>query len=175
MMIQKWNTEDIGKKIDAYSISKEEGIVNAIFGECVAFAVRAHNGHTYRNYKGELESSVGVVVLKDLQEVKEWKLIASSGTDPSRGIADFSNVLQEYIIGKSSLPDGTQLPEKGIAGIVFAAAPYAGKVEGGMEVEQSTWNEEWQGVAGKKVLHDFAPPAKEILQILKTVIKNDSH
>ena len=65
--------------------------------------------------------------MKDLQEVKEWKLIAASGTDPSRGITDFSNVLQEYIIGQSTLPDGTQLPEKGIAGIVFAAAPYAGK------------------------------------------------
>lgn len=173
MMKQKWKIEDIAKKIDTYSISEEEGVVNAIFGECIAFAVRAHNGHTYRNYKGELESSIGVVVLKDLQEVKEWKLIAASGTDPSKGIDDFSNVLQEYIIGKSTLPDGTQLPEKGIAGIVFAAAPYAGIIEGGMEVEQSTWNTEWQGVAGKKVLHDFAPPAKEILQILKIAIGKD--
>ena len=169
-MKQKWNIGDIQKKIDAFSVSHEEQVVNAIFGECVAFAVRAHNGHTYRNYKGELESSVGVVVLKDLQEVKEWKLIAASGTDPSRGITDFSNVLQEYIIGQSTLPDGTQLPEKGIAGIVFAAAPYAGIVEGGMEVDQSTWTTEWQGVAGKKVLHDFAPPANEILQILKVAI-----
>ena len=88
-MKQKWNIGDIQKKIDAFSVSHEEQVVNAIFGECVAFAVRAHNGHTYRNYKGELESSVGVVVLKDLQEVKEWKLIAASGTDPSRGITDF--------------------------------------------------------------------------------------
>ena len=171
MMKQLWKIDTVEKKIDRSLISKEDKMVNAIFGECVAFAVRAKNGHTYRNYKGELESSVGVVVLKDLNEVKEWQLIASTGTDPSRGLTDFRNVLESYIVGKSTLPDGTQLPAKGIAGIVFAAAPYAGQIEGGMEIAQSEWTMEFQGVAGKKVLHDFAPPASEIIQILKTVTR----
>ena len=66
---QKWDIEKIESKIDKRLLKDEEKIISAIFKECVAFAKRAKNGHTYKNYKGELESSVGVAVLKDRSEI----------------------------------------------------------------------------------------------------------
>ena len=152
-MIQKWNIQDVAGRIDEYVGSKEQAMVEAIFGECVSFAKEAKSSHTYRNYKGELESSVGVVVLKDLNEVKEWRMLSSAGTDPIRGLNDLESVINE-IVGKSTLPNGMQLPSIGISGIVFAAAPYAGEVEGN----------------GRKVLNDFSPDSSMILEVLKVAI-----
>ena len=165
---QKWEIEKVESKIDKRLLKDENKIISAIFNECVAFAKRAKNGHTYRNYKGELESSVGVAVLKDRSEIKEWSMLASDGTDPSKGLSDYRDVLEEYIIGKANLPDGTEIPARGIAGIVFAAAPYASMIESGQNELEGTMG--WSGIGGKKVLNAFAPQKGEILTILKNII-----
>jgi hypothetical protein len=169
MMKQLWKIEDISKRIDKRTESDINKVVDVLYRECLAFARRAKNEHTYRNYKGELESSVGVVILKDRNEIKEWSAMASDGTDPARGLEDYKDVLSTYILGQESLPDGTSIPANSIAGIVFAAAPYSYEIEFGQnEVEHMM---EWEGIGGKKVLHAFAPTSSEIFTVLKTVIQ----
>ena len=69
---QKWNIEKVASKIDKKIDKDMDKIVKAIYSKCLAFAKTAKSSHTYKNYKGELESSVGVVVLKDRNELKEW-------------------------------------------------------------------------------------------------------
>ena len=168
---QLWNINDVISKIDKKTEADIDATVQVIYAQCLAFAQRAKNEHTYKNYKGELESSVGVVVLKDRNEVKEWSALASDGTDPSRGISDYTDVLSTYILGQAQLPDGTLIPAKSIVGIVFAAAPYAGIIENGEDVPQEEWTPDWQGVAGKKVLNAFAPAPEDIFTVLKTIIR----
>ncbi len=161
-MSQQWKIDDISKKIGTVVNNSLENMTQAIYMKCLEFAALAKSAHTYRNYKGELESSVGVVVLKDREEVKEWKSMADTGTDPSLGISDFTSTLQEYVIGKATLPDGTEIPPKGITGIVFAAAPYAGYVESGEGM--GLWG---RGGMPKKVLNAFAPKGEDVFRILK--------
>lgn len=155
MKTQKWNIQNIGKRIDKNINSKNTHVISAIYKTCVAFAKEAKKNHSYINYKGQLESSVGVIVLKDLNEVKEWNLIASDGSDPIRGIRDLNNVINS-IVGKSTLPDGINIPSVGIVGIVFAAAPYAGTVEN----------------RGRRVLYPFAPNQSTVYEIIKIAIEN---
>lgn len=153
-MMQEWSIDDVQSKINnATGNEFMMKVAENIFRECVLFAKAAKNGHTYNNYSGELESSVGVIVLKDRSEIMQWSLLASSGSDPAEGLQDMRNFLYDEIIGKSELPDGTNIPALSVVGIVFAAAPYAGDVES----------------RGRKVLIDFAPSADRILKVIKEV------
>ena len=155
-MRQLWRMTDVIAKLNRVtSIAFDEGkLVDALYDICKGVADAARTGHSYRNYKGELESSVGVVVLKDREEIKRWDVSSTSGTDPARGIMDFQNALEEFILGKAELPDGTQIPEKGLIGIVFAAAPYAGLVES----------------KGRTVLSEFEPESSWVFSILKSAM-----
>ena len=167
-MIQQWKMKDVQQRLNAFvqgeSISfngsyNEQEMVDKIYGICLDLASKAKSGHDYINRKGELESSIGVVVIKDRRIVERWNVQASSGTDPARGIEDIRRVIDGQILGKSELPDGTNIPNKGIVGIVFAAAPYSGYVEGK------------QGGAHRSVLLDFAPSSGYVFQIIKSVVK----
>lgn len=159
-MKQLWSINDIRQSINVVSSGsyKEAEMIESIYGVCVDVANAAKSGHDYRNIKGELESSIGVVILKDRQEVVRWSVLAKSGSDPYLGLEDMRRCLEEKIIGKSEIQDVDQtihIPEKGITGIVFAAAPYASAVE----------------ARGKKVLIDFAPSSEYVFQVIKSVVK----
>lgn len=154
-MTCNWKLGDVRKTID-FVIEKDlKKVEDELLNICLSTAKSAKDGHTYKNYKGQLESSVGVIILKNRQEVTQWSLVASSGSDPEKGLQDIKNLIYNKIVGKHSLPDGTFIPSKSLVGIVFAAAPYSGEVQG----------------RGRKVLDDFPPSDNYILTILKTVIK----
>ena len=154
-MTCNWKLGDVRKTID-FVIEKDlKKVEEELFNVCLSTAKSAKDGHTYKNYKGQLESSIGVIILKNRQEVTQWSMVASSGYDPAKGLQDIKNLIYDKIVGKHSLPDGTFIPSNSLVGIVFAAAPYAGEVQG----------------RGRKVLIDFAPSDSYILTILKTVIK----
>lgn len=153
-MSQTWTIKDIENSINKQTEIYMKKFEDRIYSICLDTAKRAKDEHDYNNYSGELESSVGFVILKDLQEVRQWSLMASSGTSPMEGLQDIRNLVYDEIVGKSKLPDGTILPKKGLVGVVFAAAPYAAEVEGN----------------NRKVLIDFAPSSSYVLTILKTVI-----
>lgn len=158
-MKQMWTMPNVTNKINSVTaVAFDEGkLTDALFDICMEVANAARTGHSYRNVKGELESSTGVVVLKDRENIKKWAVQSESGKDPARGIADFKRALDEFIIGKSELPDGTQIPAKGLIGIVFAAAPYAGLVES----------------KGRTVLDSFTPESGYIFTILKSAMANE--
>ena len=164
-MKQLWKIEDIQNRIAKRINTDMDRITDTIYNQCLTFAAVAKTAHSYDNYKGELQSSVGVVILKDRNEVKNWSSIASDGTDPARGIADFNEVLNDYIVGHENLPDGTEIPMLGIVGIVFAAAPYAGNVESGEGM--GLWG---RGGTPKTVLNAFAPKGGYIYTLLKTIV-----
>ena len=154
-MTCNWKLGDVRKTID-FVIEKDlKKVEEELFNVCLSTAKSAKNGHTYNNYKGQLESSIGVIILKNRQEVTQWSMVASSGYDPAKGLQDIKNLIYDKIVGKHSLPDGTFIPSKSLVGIVFAAAPYSGDVQG----------------RGRKVLDAFPPSDNYILTILKTVIK----
>ena len=154
-MTCNWKLGDVRKTID-FVIEKDlKKVEDELFNVCLDTAKSAKDGHTYKNYKGQLESSIGVIILKNRQEVTQWSLVASSGSDPEKGLQDIKNIISEKIVGKQSLPDGTFIPSNSLVGIVFAAAPYAGEVQG----------------RGRTVLDAFAPSDNYVLTILKTVIK----
>ena len=154
-MTCNWKLGDVRKTID-FVIEKDlKKVEEELFNVCLSTAKSAKDGHTYNNYKGQLESSIGVIILKNRQEVTQWSMVASSGYDPARGLQDIKNLIYDKIVGKHSLPDGTFIPSKSLVGIVFAAAPYSGEVQ----------------VRGRKVLIDFAPSDNYVLTILKSVIK----
>ena len=154
-MTCNWKLGDVRKTID-FVIEKDlKKVEEELFNVCLSTAKSAKDGHTYKNYKGQLESSIGVIILKNRQEVTQWSLVASSGSDPARGLQDIKNLIYNKIVGKQSLPDGTFIPSKSLVGIVFAAAPYSGEVQG----------------RGRTVLDAFAPSDNYVLTILKTVIK----
>lgn len=155
-MIQKWTMPNVVAKLNkATAVAFEEGkLTDSLFEICLEVAINARLDHTYRNVKGELESSIGVVVLKDRKDIERWDIQADSGSDPARGVADFRDAFEKYIIGKSELPNGTHIPELGLIGIVFAAAPYAGLVES----------------RGKTVLDSFTPDAEYVFSIIKSAI-----
>ena len=154
-MTCNWKLGDVRKTID-FVIEKDlKKVEDELFNVCLSIAKSAKDGHTYKNYKGQLESSVGVIILKNRQEVTQWSMVASSGSDPAKGLQDIKNLIYNKIVGKHSLPDGTFIPSKSLVGIVFAAAPYSGEVQG----------------RGRKVLIDFAQSDNYVLTILKTVIK----
>lgn len=137
---------------------KDTKMIDSIYGVCVDIAVRAKAGHDYRNIKGELESSIGVVLVKDRREIVRWMVLAQSGTDPALGIEDMRRCVENQILGKAELHDvdrDIQIPAKGIAGIVFAAAPYAAAVES----------------KGRKVLLDFTPSSDYVFSIIKSVVQ----
>ena len=154
-MKQMWGIGDVRSKISNTLDASYTKVAEELYALCMSMAQRAKNEHDYNNYKGELESSVGVIVLKNRQEIMQWGMLARSGSDPGLGLQDMRNLIYNKIIGKHSLPDGTEIPSKSIVGIVFAAAPYAGTVES----------------HGRKVLIDFAPNDSSIFRILKTVIR----
>ena len=154
-MKQMWRIGDVRSKINNTLDASYEKVEKELYDICLDAAQRARNEHDYNNYKGQLESSIGFVILKNRQEVKHWGIAAKSGSDPGLGLQDIRNLIYDKIIGKHSLPDGTEIPSKSIVGIVFAAAPYAGTVES----------------YGRKVLIDFAPNDSSIFRILKTVIR----
>lgn len=156
-MTQKWTIPQIAVRLDkkVEAVFDEGKLIDSIFDICQDFAIKARDGHTYMNIKGELESSIGIVVLKNREEIKRWDVSSKSGKDPALGIIDFQNALEKYILGKSELPDGTHIPEIGIAGIVFAAAPYSGLVES----------------RGRTVLDAFKPESGYVFEIIKTAIK----
>lgn len=155
-MIQKWNIDDVINPLNVIVEGKEmnEKYSKAIMAICRRAAIKAHSSHSYKNIKGQLESSVGIVVLRDRKYVDAWEMRAKTGSDPSLGLQDLANVITTKILGKAKLPDGTVIPAKGIIGIVFAAAPYASIV---------------QDLRGRTVLDDFMPEAEEVFRILKTV------
>lgn len=154
-MKQMWRIGDIRSKINDTLDASQEKVAKELYDICMSMAQRAKDEHDYNNYKGQLESSIGFIILKNRQEIKHWGIAASSGYDPGLGLQDIRNLIYDNIIGKQSLPDGTYIPSKSIVGIVFAAAPYAGTVES----------------YGRKVLIDFAPNDSSIFRILKTVIR----
>lgn len=155
-MRQLWTLPNVTAKLNKVtSIAFDEGkLIDALFDICKGVAEAARAGHSYRNIKGELEASTGAVVIKDRIENKRWDVSSTSGVDPGRGIMDFQNALEKYVLGKAELPDGTQIPEKGLIGIVFAAAPYAGLVES----------------KGRTVLSEFEPESSWVFSILKSAM-----
>ena len=155
-MTQRWTLPQVVSKLNKKTeVAFDEGkLTDALFDICQEIAAKARSGHTYMNIKGELESSVGVVIIKDREEIKRWDVSAVSGKDPALGIMDFQNALEKFILGKSELPNGIHIPEIGLVGIVFAAAPYAGTVE----------------LRGKTVLDYFKPDAGYVFDIIKTAI-----
>ena len=154
-MIQKWNIDDVTRPLQAFlDGGLSDKYYDAIFDICRDAAASAHRAHSYRNIKGQLESSVGVVVIRDRKYVQAWALKATSGSDPAKGLNDMNELISTKILGKSQLPDGQIIPKKGVIGIVFAAAEYASYI---------------QDVRGRTVLHDFMPEADEVFRILKTV------
>lgn len=155
-MKQLWTLPQIEVKLNkATEVAFDEGkLTDSLFNICQEIAAKARAGHTFMNIKGELESSIGVVVLKDREEIKRWDVSSASGKDPALGIIDFQNALEKFVLGKSELPDGTHIPEIGLTGIVFAAAPYAGTVE----------------ARGKTVLDYFKPEPGYVFSIIKTAI-----
>ena len=155
-MIQKWNIDDVINPLNVIVEAKDmnERYAKAIMAICRKAAMKAHSSHSYKNIKGQLESSVGVVVLRDRSHIDAWEMMAKTGSDPSLGLQDLAYAITNKILGKAKLPDGTIIPAKGVIGIVFAAAPYASYI---------------QDVRGRTVLHDFMPEADEVFRILKTV------
>lgn len=155
-MIQRWTIPNVIAKLGkATAVAFDEGkLTDSLFEICLEVAINARIGHSYRNIKGELESSIGVVILKDRTAIERWDIQADSGSDPAKGVADFKNAFEEFILGKSELPDGTHIPEIGLIGIVFAAAPYAGLVES----------------RGRTVLDSFTPDAEYVFNIIKSAI-----
>ena len=159
-MIQQWKIKDVQQRLNIVGEGsyKDTEMIEAIYGICVDVATKAKAGHDYKNIKGQLESSIGVVIVKDRREVVRWMVLAKSGTDPALGIEDMRRCVEGQIIGKSQLHDvdrDIDIPAKGIAGIVFAAAPYSAAVE----------------EKGRKVLLDFAPSSGYVFQIIKSVVK----
>ena len=154
-MIQQWDINDIRQKISDRLANDETAVINKLYDVCMEVAVKAKNNHEYNNYSGVLESSVGFIILKNLNEVKQWFMMASSGTDPSEGLNLIKNLVYDQIIGKYKLPDKTVIPRTGLAGVVFVAAKYASTVE----------------ERNRKVLVDFTPSSQYVLTILKTIIK----
>lgn len=148
-----FNPKDFKALFDAKAFDRDIKVADKLFEICKNIAVEAKNGHSYKNYKGELESSIGVVVLIDRSTLYKWDSSATMGTDPAKGISDINNVLSKYIVGKPNLPDGTKIPAKGVVGIVFAAAPYAKKIED----------------RKRKVLYDFVPAGDFIFKQIKMV------
>lgn len=154
-MMQRWDVNEIRQRISDRLASDEKLVIDRLYDICMDVAVKAKNNHDYNNYSGVLESSVGFIILKNLDEVKQWHMMASSGTDPSEGLNLIKNLVYDQIIGKYKLPDKTVIPRTGLAGIVFAAAKYASTVE----------------ERNRKVLVDFTPSSQYVLTILKTIIK----
>lgn len=154
-MKQLWSIPSIRKDIKEVVFSKEmeSKLISELYYICIAAAQTAKNDHSYENYKGELESSTGFIILKNRKENLRWKWIASEGTDPNRGFKDFSQYINTEIRGKSTLPDGSYIPEKSIIAVVVAAAPYAGVVEDN----------------GRTVLNDFMPNFSIVHQRIKKV------
>lgn len=153
-MKQLWAIPAISGKIHRVAFDDKK-LVDSLFEICTNIANEAKSGHSYRNIKGELESSIGVVILKDREEVLRWSVEAKSGSDPAKGINDLRTLIETNIIGKNELPDGTDIPANGIIGIVFAAAPYSGLVES----------------RGRTVLDSFTPDSEYVFSIIKTAIK----
>jgi hypothetical protein len=167
-MTQQWKIGEVKQQLNAFvqgeSLSlnesyNEQEMIDKIYSICLDLASNAKSEHNYINRKGELESSIGVVVIKDRGIVERWKLQSSSGTDPARGTEDIRRIIDEQILGKSELPDGTNIPNKGIVGIVFAAAPYSGYVE------------KKHDSGRRSVLLDFAPSSDYVFNIIKSVVK----
>lgn len=152
-MKQLWYLKDVQSRFKTAINVRDNEVIAKVFEICVDIAQKAKNNHGYDNYKGELESSVGVVVLKDRMEVAQWKLLAGEGSNPLFGFDDFRNFVYDYLVGKATLPNGAVIPRKGVVGIVFSAAPYAGEVED----------------RGRAVLDRFTPGFGFVYQIIKSV------
>ena len=101
-MTCNWKLGDVRKTID-FVIEKDlKKVEDELFNICLSTAKSAKDGHTYKNYKGQLESSVGVIILKNRQEVTQWSMVASSGSDPAKGLQDIKNLIYNKIVGKHS-------------------------------------------------------------------------
>lgn len=139
-----WTIPQVKKEVKNVTSDKsmDKKFAQSLFEMCVAAAQRAKAEHTYHNIKGELESSTGVVILQNRRNLKRWKLQASTGSNPALGLRDFRKFIINELVGKSTLYDGTFIPEKSVIGFVVAAAPYAGHVES----------------RGREVLNESMPP-----------------
>ena len=156
-MKQMWKLTDIKQRLKPVREGKykEEEMIDALFGIGTDMARKAKSEHDYHNIKGQLESSIGVVIVKNRRELVRWSVLATSGSDPALGIRDMEKCLSSQILGKSELPDGTEIPANGLACIVFAAAPYAAAVQ---------WRK-------KKVLLEYAPSDAYVFSIINKVVK----
>ena len=83
--IQKWNIDDVINPLNVIVEGKEmnEKYSKAIMAICRR-AIKAHSSHSYKNIKGQLESSVGIVVLRDRNVVDG---LGNEGKDRFRSIA----------------------------------------------------------------------------------------
>jgi hypothetical protein len=153
-----WKLSDVRLQFNDLKEGKlnETELIDGLYKIGVDMARKAKSEHTYKNIKGELESSIGVVIVRNRREIVRWSVLSKSGSDPAKGLADMQACLQTSILGKAELPDGTQIPESGYAAIVFAAAPYSAAVE---------------YYRGKKVLLSFSPSDAYVFSVLKSVIK----
>jgi len=124
-----WSIPPIDRRVNKVIKANDKKVVETLLEICIAAAMRAKEQHSYRNIKGELESSTAVIIIKDRKKIEEWKLLNEGGRDPQRGFTDLRRFIRNNITGKDRLPDGTFIPEKSIYGIVVAAAPYAAEVE----------------------------------------------
>ena len=156
-MKQMWKISDIKQRLKPVREGKykEEEMIDALFGVGTDMARKAKSEHNYQNRKGQLESSIGVVIVKNRRELVRWSVLATSGSVPALGIRDMERCLSSQILGKSEFPDGTEIPAQGLACIVFAAAPYAAAVQ---------WRK-------KKVLLDYAPSDAYVFTIINKVVK----
>ena len=92
-MTCNWKLGDVRKTIDFVVEKDLKKVEEELFNVCLSTAKSAKDGHTYKNYKGQLESSIGVIILKNRQEVTQWSMVASSGSDPARGLQDIKNLI----------------------------------------------------------------------------------
>lgn len=153
-MIQEWSLKDIEKRLsNVVGDIDMDRLASSLVAICQKAQRAAKDGHSYNNYKGQLESSIGYLILKDRRIVK-WDAYVAEGTAPEKGIMNASRFANSKILGKARLPDGTRIPLKGVIGVVFAAAPYAKEVES----------------YGRKVLIDFMPSRGTVYNVIKTTL-----
>lgn len=65
-MTQQWKMKDVRQRLNVVGEGsyKFEEMRDTLFNICVDIARKAKAGHDYQNIKGQLESSIGVVIVK---------------------------------------------------------------------------------------------------------------
>ena len=107
-MKQMWKLTDIKQRLKPVREGKykEEEMIDALFGIGTDMARKAKSEHDYHNIKGQLESSVGVVIVKNRRELVRWSVLATSGSDPAWVSVIWRNAYHHrYLVNQSFLTE----------------------------------------------------------------------